>query len=128
MRTASILRALRSVPFFSVLGASAIVASGCATTPRAGDGDRSVIDVESADAFSADRTADLLVKGLACPFCVQNVDKQISAVSGVDDVHVDLATGKVRVLLSEDHPASAENLTSAVSSSGFTLDKIDMPR
>jgi len=122
------LRALRSVPLFSLLGASAIVASGCATTPRVRDGDVPNVDVEPADAFSADRTAVLWVKGLACPFCVQNVDQRLAAVEGVDLVHVDLPTGKVRVLLAQDHPASQIDLTDAIAASGFTLDSIEMPR
>jgi len=119
---------LQSVPFATLLGIPMVAAMGCSSTPVVEENDAVVVGVEPGDIFTEDRTADLLVKGLTCPFCVQNVDQQISAVSGVDDVHVDLATGKVRVLLSKDQPASAEDLTSAVSSSGFTLDKIDMPR
>ncbi len=73
------------------------------------------------------RTATLMVKGLACPFCVQNVDKQISAIAGVDDVTVDLDTGRVTVILSETNPASKGLLVKAIDDSGFTLDRIEMP-
>jgi copper chaperone len=117
---------LKSVPFVSLLGVPMVASAGCQSTQTIDDDSKS-ISVEPADVFTVDRTAELWVKGLACPFCVQNVDKRIAAVTGVDDVDVDLPTGKVRVLLSDGHPASKDDLVSAVAASGFTLDRIEMP-
>ena len=79
-------------------------------------------------AFPADRTAKLWVKGLACPYCVTNIDRQLAGMPGVDRVHVNLPTGEVRVALAVTHPATQKQLTKAIADSGFTLDRIEMPR
>jgi len=81
-----------------------------------------------ATAFPADRTATLWVKGLACPYCVHNIDRQLTAMTGVERVHVNLPTGEVRVALIADRPATREKLVKAIDDSGFTLDRIEMPR
>lgn len=57
-----------------------------------------------------------------------NVDRQLAELSGVEQVHVDLPTGKVRVALAIDQPATREQLVKAIDNSGFTLDRIEMPR
>ncbi|HED52604.1 MAG TPA: copper chaperone [Phycisphaerales bacterium] len=77
--------------------------------------------------FAQARTANLWVKGLACPYCVQNVQKQIAGIEGVERVHVDLPTGQVQIQLAADHPATKEQLVRAIGDSGFTLDRIEMP-
>jgi len=74
-----------------------------------------------------DTTAVLWVKGLACPYCVQNIDKQIAALPGVDSVEIDLPTGKVTVGLTPDEPATEQSLVDAIDDSGFTLDRVEMP-
>jgi len=91
------------------------------------DGNTTTTQKVAINAGKESRTATLMVKGLVCPFCVQNVDKQISAIAGVDDVAVDLQTGRVTVVLSETNPASKDLLVKAIDDSGFTLDRIEMP-
>jgi len=133
-------KAFRSILLFSLIGASVFAATGCQTTPvvntndapRGDEDNPSTMEqpaqtADANDAFASERTAVLWVKGLACPFCVQNVDKQLAAVSGVELVHVDLPTGKVQVLLAADNPASQDELAAAIVSSGFTLDRAEMP-
>ena len=59
---------------------------------------------------------------------MQNVDRQLADLAGVEMVHVDLPTGKVMVALTVDEPATREQLTQAIGDSGFTLDRVEMPQ
>jgi len=117
---------LKSLPMVSVFGLPMVVAAGCQGTPTVDDEATSLSSMDDA-AFVGDRTAELVVLGMPCPFCVQNVESQLTNVAGVERVAVELATGRVRVLLEQEHPASQADLVSAVKASGFTLDQIEMP-
>ena len=116
----------RSYSVFSFLSVAALLGFGCQSTQTTQES-RAMQSSDDAVAFDADRTAVLMVKGMTCPFCVQNVDQQLEAVDGVDRVKIDLSTGRVDVLLAEEGGASKESLESAVAQSGFTLDQIEMP-
>lgn len=71
--------------------------------------------------------AVLWVKGLACPFCTYNVERQLRKVPGVKSVAVTLETGQVTVTLSKEQPPSEKQLRKAVKESGFTVDRVEMP-
>jgi copper chaperone CopZ len=66
-----------------------------------------------------------LVHGLSCPQCASNVDKQLLAVKGVEQVNVNLGTGQVVVQVSPDQPPTGGQLAAAVKKSGYTLVRID---
>ena len=70
-------------------------------------------------------TATLVVHGLSCPQCASNVDKQLLAVKGVQQVHVNLGNGQVVVLVSQNEPPTGAQLAAAVKKSGYTLVRID---
>jgi copper chaperone CopZ len=70
-------------------------------------------------------TATLVVHGLSCPQCASNVDKQLLAVKGVQQVNVNLGNGQVVVLVSKDQPPTGMQLADAVKKSGYTLIRID---
>ena len=70
-------------------------------------------------------TATLVVHGLSCPQCATNVDKQLLAVKGVQQVNVNLGTGQVVVLVNKDQPPTGTQLADAVKKSGYTLVRID---
>ena len=70
-------------------------------------------------------TATLVVHGLSCPQCASNVDKQLLAVKGVQQVNVNLGNGQVVVLVSKDQPPTGTQLAEAVKKSGYTLIRID---
>jgi len=70
-------------------------------------------------------TATLLVHGLSCPQCASNVDKQLLAVKGVEQVNVNLGTGQVVVQVSPDQPPTGSQLAAAVKKSGYTLVRIE---
>jgi uncharacterized membrane protein YraQ (UPF0718 family)/copper chaperone CopZ len=48
-------------------------------------------------AFNASEIKTIHVGGMSCNHCKQNVENSIKSVNGVDDVIVDLATGKVSI-------------------------------
>jgi len=83
--------------------------------------------VSSNTAANERRSAVLWVKGLACPFCTYNVERQLRKVPGVKSVAVTLETGKVRVVVSKEQPPSEEQLRKAIKESGFTVDRVEMP-
>ena len=111
------------------MAVATLLATGCQSSPPATGGvQNSSSPTEDATAFPADRTATLWVKGLACPYCVHNIDRQLAGMTGVERVHVDLPTGEVRVALVAKHPPTREQLVKAIDDSGFTLDRIEMPQ
>ncbi len=130
------VRLMRSCAALFPVAASAVLVAGCqsappaakSTPPAAGDEPIAEATFDKALAFPAERTATLWVKGLACPYCVNNVDRQLTGLAGVERVHVDLPTGKVDVALASEKPATREQLEKAIAESGFTLDRIEMPR
>jgi Cu+-exporting ATPase len=76
---------------------------------------------------AVDLTATLHVKGMSCPLCANNIDKQLLRVPGVTGVTVDLGTGQVRARLVPDNPPGRQALARAIEQSGFTLERIEMP-
>lgn len=70
----------------------------------------------------------MFVKGMSCPLCATNIDKQLMHVRGVEHVSVNLGTGEVQVRLAPGNPPTREELAAAIERSGFTLDRIDMPQ
>jgi len=72
-------------------------------------------------------SARLFVKGMSCPLCANNIDKQLLSVPGVQKVSVDLGSGLVLVKLAPGNPPTKVQLETAIKQSGFTLDRIEMP-
>ena len=59
------------------------------------------------------------VVGMTCDHCARAVRTEVSAIDGVTDVDVDVATGSVRV--TADQPVPAAALREAVEEAGYTL-------
>jgi copper ion binding protein len=59
------------------------------------------------------------VTGMTCGHCVSSVTDEISAVSGVTAVDVDLTTG--RVVVTSEHPVDTDKIREAVEEAGYTL-------
>src|SRR5690349_12047818 len=64
-------------------------------------------------------TATLVVHGMACPQCANNVDRQLLKVPGVESVKVDMGTGIVTADLSPSNPPTREQLAKAIDETGF---------
>jgi len=59
------------------------------------------------------------VTGMTCDHCARAVASEISAITGVNDVSVDVATGEVAVL--SDAPLDRGAVREAVEEAGFSL-------
>jgi copper chaperone len=64
-------------------------------------------------------TASYTVVGMTCGHCVSAVTEEVSAVSGVTGVDVDLATGALTV--TSDTPVDDETVRAAVEEAGYTV-------
>ena len=72
-------------------------------------------------------TATLVVHGMSCPLCANNVDKQLLEVPGVSGVHVDMGTGEAKVEFLPKARVTKQQLADAVYKSGFTLAEVRVP-
>ena len=61
------------------------------------------------------------VDGLSCPFCAYGIEKQLSAIEGVDRVVVDISKGLVNITMQQDTQLDQARTRQAVSDAGFTL-------
>ncbi len=68
------------------------------------------------------REQELTISGMTCGHCAQTLTTALSALRGVENVDVDVASG--RVILNVAHPLSTEFLTGIVSKAGFELTAI----
>ena len=65
-----------------------------------------------------------LVGGMRCASCQAHVTKAVKAVSGVDDVEVNLVTGRMTVG-TDDAPDMPQKIIDAVKNAGFTVDLLE---
>lgn len=72
-------------------------------------------------------THTLVVRGMSCPKCVTNVDKQLARLAGVERATVDMKHGTVAIVVAGDRRPTAAQLAAAVEDAGFTLESIDTP-
>ncbi len=123
--------------FFSTICVAVAVSvlpavAGCAAT----DSSSAVATGEREDAsFAGDSRpieadeATLIVRGLSCPKCANNVNLQLDKVDGVGETHIDMGKGEVRVVfepLAPIHPSKAQ-LARAITDAGFTVVDIRTP-
>lgn len=64
-------------------------------------------------------TSEYVVTGMHCQHCVSSVTEEVSAISGVTDVRVDLASGQLIVLSDQDIPF--ESIEAAVDEAGYSV-------
>ncbi|MFI7425941.1 heavy-metal-associated domain-containing protein [Micromonospora sp. NPDC049836] len=64
-------------------------------------------------------TTTYQVQGMTCGHCVNSVSTEVSAIPGVTDVQVDLATGRVTV--SSESPLDPDAVRAAVDEAGYDL-------
>jgi copper chaperone len=65
------------------------------------------------------RTSTYTVRGMTCEHCVRSVTEEVSEVSGVTGVDVDLGSGRVTV--SSERPVDDPAVRAAVSEAGYQV-------
>ena len=60
------------------------------------------------------------VQGLACPFCVYSVEKNLSKLPEVESVEVSLVANLARIVIKAGHEADIEQIKQAIVKAGFT--------
>ena len=61
------------------------------------------------------------VDGVACPFCVYGIEKQLSKLEGIQRIDVDIKNGLVLVMMEDDSSLSEVSIRDAVKNAGFSL-------
>jgi copper chaperone CopZ len=122
------LHASRSVPALALSTAcmlAVVSLGGCASGGAAADPAAAALLADNSPVNGTQAT--LVVKGMSCPLCANNIDTQLRRLSGVTDVHIDMSTGFVTVDLLAGPPSSRPTrsaLAKAVANTGFTLVEI----
>ncbi len=123
---------------FGAVNAAVVCLSGCASSPTASadrpqavaTADGSRMDAKSARAavtpIAADR-ATLEVRGMSCPKCANNIDRQLRDLRGVESVAIDLGSGRVDLAFTDQNHPSAAELARAIDDTGFTLVAVSTP-
>ena len=91
-----------------------VLLMGCATPHQSEHGD-TVIKTDN---------VRLVVHGLSCPLCSNNLDGVLEKIEGVEEVAIDLKTGSVDLRLSRGHRIAEAQLAEAVAAAGFSLVEI----
>jgi len=64
-------------------------------------------------------TETYTVTGMTCGHCVSSVTEEVSELTGVTDVQIELGTGRVTV--TSDGPVGADQVRAAVEEAGYSL-------
>ena len=97
---------------------------GCSTTPSAV---RSAADIHRVPSSATiQREATIVIKGMACPFCTFNVERELLRVPGVKHVRVSLRQGIAYVVFSPAEVPTESQLRAAIKQAGFTAGIITM--
>lgn len=96
--------------------------TGCASQ-EARTGDEPVV-AEKGQAIESDAVT-MVVRGMSCPKCADNIDLQLRSVRGVRDVAIDLGKGEVMVDFEPLMHPTRGDLERAVERTGFTLVSIE---
>jgi len=66
-------------------------------------------------------TYHIQVNGLSCPFCAYGIEKQVTAIEGVEEIALDLKAGLLTVTMEEGAVLAQPTASKAVERAGFTM-------
>ncbi len=72
-------------------------------------------------ASAAKKQYQLLVDGLACPFCAYGIEKKLTQTKGLENIDIDINAGTVTVTMAKGVSMSKAQASRIVKDSGFTL-------
>ena len=64
-------------------------------------------------------TTEYVVSGMHCQHCISSVTEEVSAISGVTDVRVDLNTGEL--VVTSDTDLFFSDIEAAIDEAGYTV-------
>lgn len=70
----------------------------------------------------------LRVEGLGCPFCAYGLEKKFKDVKGIDDLKIDIKTGKMTFVVPVATALSLEEADARVTKAGYTAKGITVRR
>ncbi len=71
--------------------------------------------------YAATTEYQLGVDGVACPFCVYGIEKQLSKLEGIDHIETDIEKSLVLLIMKEDFTLDEIPVREAVTKAGFSL-------
>lgn len=71
------------------------------------------------------RVYELGIDGLGCPFCAYGVEKELTGISGVESLDIDLKDGVIIVRMTGGVALDQAAANEAVEDAGFTLRSFD---
>lgn len=123
----SIHISLLSVPLLalgvSLTGCSSSSSGGAEAAMSGGSAQVSEAAYDPAQPIEAS-SAVLKVKGMSCPKCANNITLKLKEVQGVNEVLINMGIGEVLVSFDESVHPTRQQLASAISGAGFTLESI----
>jgi len=85
-----------------------------------------LVTAASAASETAPKPAHVIIeiKGLACPFCVQGIEKHLKKLDAVEAVDTSLKKGEVVLHLKSGRTVIEKEVHAAVKKAGFTVEEI----
>ncbi len=71
--------------------------------------------------YAASAEYQLGVDGVACPFCVYGIEKQLSKLEGIELIETDIQKGLVILIMGDGSTLSEAAISDAVTKAGFSL-------
>ena len=71
--------------------------------------------------YAAGTEYQLGVDGVACPFCVYGIEKQLSKLEGIERIETDIQNSLVLLIMEDGSTLSEAAIRDAVTKAGFSL-------
>ena len=76
-------------------------------------------------AFAAQTQYQLVVDGLACPFCAYGIEKELNRTEGLESIDIDINAGTVTVTMADGATMTEAQADRIVKDAGFTLNSFE---
>lgn len=67
----------------------------------------------------------LKINGMVCAFCAQGIQKKLTAVPGISDISVDMATRTIRLRTGDGFRGNTETIRQAIKDAGYVLQSME---
>ena len=72
-------------------------------------------------AAASTKEYDVSVDGIACPFCLYGIEKQLDKIGGIVGMESDIGSGVIHLTVDESVTVTEEKVRQAVEKAGFSL-------